>query len=459
MRSFLATTFLLALAAVPIHAQLPTNQLDNFNRADDISLGMTPTEPTSLQWSESGQAAATGSPLTADETIRINNSRADLQAGQKAGVKTATVDMSNVSGYPTTLDDASGVVTWAFNFRQSKTDPGGFGSTGTGGMLFALAASGTNLDGANAFAVVLGDSGDDPVKLVNYNGGYSQNGDLTKIIAGTADRSSEYVSVKVTFASDTDTWTLYARSSSNGFPTSDPRTLGSSDRIGQQQFGTGTGNGRKVIGMLWDHGATSENAVFDDIYVTDPNGRLPVELTSFDATTSGESVQLSWRTASETNNSGFEVQRKQNGTFRKVGFVEGAGTTTQPQSYRFTLADLEPGEHTFRLRQVDLDGTAHLSSTRSITVQAQRANLLQTSANPVQTGQAARFALTLEEAQPMTITVVDALGRTVRTLHTGRATAPRKMLTVNTSDLSSGVYFLHVEGASYTTTKKFSVVQ
>lgn len=451
---------LLAMAAVPVHAQLPTTQLDNFNRSDDNNLGLTPTEPTSLQWSESGEAVGSGASLTAAETIRINNSQADLQAGQKAGVKVTTVDMSNVSDYPTTLDDASGVVTWAFNFRQSKSDPGGFGSTGEGGMLFALAASGSDLDGANAFAVVLGDDGGtDPVKLVNYNGGYSQNGDLEKIIAGTEDRSNEYVSVKVTFASDTDTWTLYAESDPSSFPTSDPRTLDSSDRIGQQQFGTGTGNGRKIIGMLWDHGKSSENAVFDDIYVTDPAGQLPVELASFDLTASGQDVQLNWRTASETNNSGFEVQRQQNGSFQTVGFVEGAGTTTQPQSYRFSVSDLAPGQHTFRLKQVDLDGTTHLSSTRSIAVDAKRVGISQTGTNPVSVGQAARFTLTTEQAQPMTVTLVDALGRTVRTVHEGRVAGSQEVLTVSTSSLSSGVYFLHAEGRSFTTTKKFSVVQ
>ncbi len=463
MRTLLLSTLALALSLAPAHAQLPTSLLDDFNRADDNVLGMTPTSPTSLQWSESGEDAGSESNLTAAETVRLKNDQADLQAGQKEGVKIATVDMSNVSGYPTTLSDAGGVVTWAFNVRQSKSNPGGFGSTGDGGVLFALASSGSDLDGANAFAVLLGDGDNtDELKVVDYNGGYSANGDFTKIVEGNTDRSNEYVSVKVTYDNSTapDTWTLYALSDPGGFPLSDPRTLDGNDQIGQVQMDlSGTGNGRKIIGLLWDHGATSENAIFDDVYVTDPSGELPVELATFDATSDGSAVQLSWQTVSETNNSGFAIEHKRHGSFEQVGFVDGAGTTAQAQNYQFRLSDLTPGRHTFRLRQVDLDGTVHFSPTRSIVVAPGETGLHQRGPNPVRAGQSAKFMLSTEQAQPMTVRLVDALGRTVRTVHQGRISAAPTALSVATHSLSSGVYFLHVEGQTLTTTAKFSVVK
>lgn len=463
MRTLLLTLSALCLAVLPTQAQLNTTQLDAFNRADSETLGDTPTSPTVLTWSESGQAVGTGASLTSAETIRINGNRADLQAGQKSGVKIATVDMSNLSGYPTTLDDAGGVVTWAFNIRQSKTNPGGFGGTGNGGVLFALASSGSDLDGANAFAVTLGDGDDtDALALVDYNGGYSNNGDFTKIIEGATDRSNEYVSVKVTYDNSTapDTWTLYARSAANGFPTSDPRTLDNADQIGQvQQDFSGTSNGRKILGALWDHGASSENAVVDDIYVTDPNGRLPVELTSFDVSSSGAGATLTWRTASETNNAGFQVQRKQDGTYRDVGFVEGTGTTTNPQSYQFSVSSLPPGRHTFRLRQEDVDGSTHLSAPETVVVSGRRAGLVQTGPNPVAGGQTASFRLRVEQPQPVTVTLVDVLGRTVRTVFDGRATAPQESFAIDTKGLAGGPYFLHADGRTVTGTQKFTILR
>ena len=67
---------------------------------------------------------------------------------------------------------------------------------------------------------------------------------------------------------------------------------------------------------------------------------IPVELTSFTANVAGNSVNLNWNTATELNNSGFEVERKSaNSNYVKVGFVAGFGTTTEPKTYSFTEND------------------------------------------------------------------------------------------------------------------------
>ena len=67
---------------------------------------------------------------------------------------------------------------------------------------------------------------------------------------------------------------------------------------------------------------------------------------AFGAEAEGTDVALTWQTASETNNAGFHLDRAVDaGPFVDIGFVEGAGTTTEPQSYRFTVdRDLAPGE-------------------------------------------------------------------------------------------------------------------
>ncbi|MDX1440231.1 MAG: hypothetical protein R3284_10040, partial [Rubricoccaceae bacterium] len=83
---------------------------------------------------------------------------------------------------------------------------------------------------------------------------------------------------------------------------------------------------------------------------------VPVELTSFDAQVSGDDVVLSWETASETNNAGFEVQLKQGNDWQVLGFVEGNGTTTEAQTYSYRAEDMDVGTHTFRLKQIDYDG-------------------------------------------------------------------------------------------------------
>ena len=91
---------------------------------------------------------------------------------------------------------------------------------------------------------------------------------------------------------------------------------------------------------------------------------VPVELSSFSASVSGSDVQLNWLTATETNNSGFEIQRsdvrdQKSETFdwEKIGFVEGRGTSTEKNNYSFVDKNLETGKYSYRLVQIDFNGT------------------------------------------------------------------------------------------------------
>ncbi len=63
---------------------------------------------------------------------------------------------------------------------------------------------------------------------------------------------------------------------------------------------------------------------------------LPVELTFFNASTVENRVTLKWNTATEENNYGFDIERKGAHNWSTVGFVEGHGTTSAPQTYTYT---------------------------------------------------------------------------------------------------------------------------
>ena len=63
----------------------------------------------------------------------------------------------------------------------------------------------------------------------------------------------------------------------------------------------------------------------------------PVELTSFAATTDNKNVNLNWSTATELNNSGFQIERSSGSEYQVVGFVAGHGTTTEVQNYSYTI--------------------------------------------------------------------------------------------------------------------------
>ena len=104
--------------------------------------------------------------------------------------------------------------------------------------------------------------------------------------------------------------------------------------------------------------------------VLDRQAPLPVELTRFDAyRPAGQPhVLLSWTTASEKGNAGFEVQRQDEGqtAFRRVGFVAGRGTSSAASAYTFQDPNDFRGLSYYRLRQLDQDGTESFSPVRTV---------------------------------------------------------------------------------------------
>lgn len=100
---------------------------------------------------------------------------------------------------------------------------------------------------------------------------------------------------------------------------------------------------------------------------------FPVEMTRFDARPEGNSALLDWETTFERQNAGFEVEHSTDGTaWKDSGFVPAKGDGQSPAQYQFRVDHLAPGDHFFRLRQIDLDGSATLSNIKSMTIAGQK---------------------------------------------------------------------------------------
>lgn len=96
---------------------------------------------------------------------------------------------------------------------------------------------------------------------------------------------------------------------------------------------------------------------------------LPVELIAFDVKLKDGYVALDWVTASELNNSGFEIERSYDlETFEKIGFVDGNGTTSNEHEYLFYDDNFSSGTIYYRLKQIDYNGNFEYSKVVSITV-------------------------------------------------------------------------------------------
>ena len=185
---------------------------------------------------------------------------------------------------------------------------------------------------------------------------------------------------------------------------------------------------------------------------------IPVELTSFNAISDGGVVTLNWQTATETNNQGFEMQRSNNGEFEKIGFVPGHGTTTELQSYTFIDENVLAGKYTYRLKQIDYDGTTEYSNVVEVEVaQPIEYNLSQNYPNPF--NPSTTIAYSIPKDGLVTLKVYDILGKEVVTLINELQTAGTKNITYDASELSSGVYYYQLVSGEFTSTKKLILMK
>lgn len=193
--------------------------------------------------------------------------------------------------------------------------------------------------------------------------------------------------------------------------------------------------------------------------LTATGGYIPVELTSFTASAINNTVNLYWATATELNNSGFEVERKSgNENFTKVGFVRGAGTSMMPSEYSFTDSELKPGAYTYRLRQIDFDGTSKILPEVNVDVSLPNVySLEQNYPNPFNPNTLIKFAV--PQTGMVNISVYNALGEKVATLINEIHEPGTYNVELNAAKLGSGVYFYRMESGSFVSVKKMIVLK
>lgn len=181
---------------------------------------------------------------------------------------------------------------------------------------------------------------------------------------------------------------------------------------------------------------------------------IPVELTSFTASVKPDGyVILNWSTATELNNSIFEIERRPvDGHFITIGFIEGRGTTTQPQDYSFVDNYVGPGTYCYRLKQIDFDGSFEYYDEIMVDVPSIGFELNQNYPNPFNPSTKIKFSIPASEF--VSLKVFDLLGNKVATLINEEKPAGNYEVELNGAGLASGVYFYRLKAGNLIKTRK-----
>lgn len=201
---------------------------------------------------------------------------------------------------------------------------------------------------------------------------------------------------------------------------------------------------------------------------------LPVELTTFKAESKMQNVELSWTTATEVNNYGFEIQRSEvssqssfdnsQSSFVKIGFVKGSGNSNLPKNYSFVDDNPLSGNASYRLKEIDNDGSVKYSNIVEASFMKPTVfSLSQNYPNPFNPTTTINYALPKESK--VVLEVYNIMGQKTATLVNEEQQAGYYTVqfdiqqTTNNKQLSSGIYFYIITAGNFTAVKKLLLLK
>lgn len=244
-------------------------------------------------------------------------------------------------------------------------------------------------------------------------------------------------------------------------------TLNGSSTVWTQEAVNTIGN--TVVTMLdWrDNDGTLAAATHGmGIFTTQITSPLPVELSSFSARFIDNSVKLVWKTETEVNNYGFEVERKVVNSesleveWVKIGFVEGSGNSNSPKNYDFEDNNISSGKYAYRLKQIDNDGSFEYSGIVEVYIPLlpEYAILEQNYPNPFNPSTKIKFMV--NENIAATLKIFSSIGEEIETLYDGVLESGKFYnLNFNAVNLPSGVYYYRLSTPKQSIVKKMLLIK
>jgi hypothetical protein len=193
-------------------------------------------------------------------------------------------------------------------------------------------------------------------------------------------------------------------------------------------------------------------------------GPLPVEMAEMTVQAAKNTATISWSTASETENFGFDVERRRMDdgvvAWAQIGFVPGSGTSSSPRDYSFVDQRVSPGRYAYRIKQIDHSGAFTYTSTLEVEIglAPKEFTLSQNYPNPFNPTTTIEF--TLPEDGHVTLKVFDMAGREIASLFNGDMKAGvYHQVVFDATRLASGMYVSQLEAGGKVTTRRMMLVK
>ena len=186
---------------------------------------------------------------------------------------------------------------------------------------------------------------------------------------------------------------------------------------------------------------------------------VPVEFISFSAAGNDGKVSLTWSTATETNNKGFQVERKDNfsGKWNSLGFVNGSGTSTERSAYAFKDQNPAAGINYYRLKQIDLNGSFSYSNIVDFNVTPLNFVLKQNYPNPFNPATTIEYYIPVQGN--VSLKVYDITGKEAASLVNENQKAGQHSVQFDATGLASGVYIYKLVTNNFSGSKKLLLLK
>ncbi len=186
---------------------------------------------------------------------------------------------------------------------------------------------------------------------------------------------------------------------------------------------------------------------------------LPVEFAKpLEARTEANAALLTWTTATETNNHGFIIQRLiADDEWQRVGFVQSrTANSSTPNGYAYVDEGLSAGTYTYRLTQLDLDGTESISNTAEVSIKGE--SIANFSPNPYDPSVGVTALLLDASVGEVNVSIINSLGQAIRTM-----TASHRIVWDGKDDrgnvVGSGSYLIRLQSAAFNEVRRITVVR